>query len=548
MARVMVAAAVGGACAPIDHTRPEGVMVVVQEQQSTWLRNFNPFLTSGARWPSGAGVHEPLLVYNPMTGEYLPWLAEDYRWDRPAEQLTFTIRPGVLWSDGAPLTAHDVAFTFELLKAHPALDTGGVWRILESVSVPDDHTVTFVFQRPFSPGLLEVAHAPIVPQHVWAEVEDPVTFTNPDPVASGPFTEVLRFESQVFELGRNPHHWSGTVGVERLRFPAMSSNDQVTLALVQGDIDWAGAFVPAVERTYIGRDPDHHQAWFPLVGDAVMLYANTTVAPLDQPDLRKAISMAIDREKVVQVAMYDYTVPSHPTGLSDGYAKWRIDPVPDALDWVRHDPDKAGRLLDAAGFKRGADGLRRDASGSVLSVEITTPAGWSDWVRAAQVISRSLQAVGIDARVKGRDFTAWYDRVTKGEFSLSLGWVASGPTPYRMYRALMDPAGVEPVGTSAAANWGRYGSTQAESVLRAFETSAEPEAQQELARALQGIFLEEAPAIPLFPSASWGEANTRWVTGFPGPDDPYARLSPNTAPEPLLVMTRLQWRDAEAGQ
>ena len=66
-------------------------MVVVQEQQSAWLRNFNPFLTSGARWPSAAGVHEPLLVYNPMTGAYTPWLAESFRWDRPAEQLTFSL-------------------------------------------------------------------------------------------------------------------------------------------------------------------------------------------------------------------------------------------------------------------------------------------------------------------------------------------------------------------------------------------------------------------------------------------------------------------------
>ena len=330
-----------------------------------------------------------------------------------------------------------------------------------------------------------------------------------------------------------------------IRFPAMSSNDQVTLALVQGDIDWAGAFVPAVERTYIGRSPEHHKAWFPLVGDAVMLYANTTVAPLDRTDVRKAISMAIDREKIVQVAMYDYTVPSHPTGLSDGYTKWRLDPVPEEMNWVRHDPQEAGRLLDAAGFVRGDDGLRRDSEGNVLSVEVTTPAGWSDWVRAAQVISRGLRDVGIETRVKGRDFTAWYDLVTKGEFSLSLGWVNSGPTPYRMYRALMDPDSVEPVGTTASVNWARHASEAAKAALKAFEASADPSAQLALSHDLQRIFLEEAPAIPLFPSASWGEANTRWVTGFPSADDPYVRLSPNTAPEPLLLMTRLQWRDAE---
>lgn len=535
------------ACAPPAHVRPEGVVVVVQEQQSTWLRNFNPFLAVGnSRWPTAAGVHEPLLVYSPMTGRYEPWLATDYRWDIPAEQLTFELRPGVRWSDGKPLTADDVVFTFELLKAHRALDLGGVWRILSSVEAPDSQTVTFRFQRPFAPGLLEVAHTPIVPRHTWSVVEDPVQFSNPDPVGSGPFTEVTRFEGQLFELGRNPYHWSGELGVEALRFPAMSSNDQVTLALVQGDVDWAGAFVPAVERTFVGRDPEHHLAWFPRVGDTVFLYANTAQEPLDRAEVRKAISLAIDREQVVQIAMYDYTVPAHPTGLSDGYADWRLDPVPDADNWVRYDPVQAGRMLDAAGFPLAEDGLRRGPDGEPLSVGITTPAGWSDWVRAAQVIARSLRSIGVDARVEGRDFTAWFDRVKRGEYALSLGWATGGPTPYRLYRTLMDPAGVQPVGTPSNGNWARYGSQPARDLLDQFEATSDPTEQRRLSHELQRLFLQEVPAIPLFPNASWGEANTRWVEGFPTAENPYARLSPNAFPEPLLVMTHLQWRDAEA--
>jgi len=536
-------------CAPPSHTRPPGVVVVVQEQQASWIRNFNPFnQTGGARWPSSTGIYEPLLIYNPMTGDYTPWLASDWRWVEPARVLEFEVRPGVKWSDGAPLSAADVVATFSLLKRHPSLDSGGVWRILDDVSA-EEETVRFTFSAPYSPGLLEVAHTPIVPAHIWQDVDDPATFTNPSPVASGPFTEVRRFESQVFELGRNPHYWNGAAGdesVEALRFPAMSSNDQITLALAQGDIDWAGAFVPAVERTFEGRAPDHHNAWFPLVGDTVFLFPNTAQAPLDRPLVRKALSLAIDREKVVQVAMYDYTVPSHPTGLSDGYSDWRIDPVPQTDDWVRHDPTQAGRLLDQAGFAKGADGLRRGPDGQTLSLEITTPAGWSDWVRAAQVIARDLRAIGVDVSVQGRDFTAWFDRVTKGEFTLSLGWAVSGPTPYRMYKGLLASEGVEPVGTAAVTNWHRFGSPTADAALDRFEQTTDPAAQTAIARELQQVFLDEAPALPLFPSASWGESNTRWVTGFPSEDDPYARLSPNSAPEPLLVMARLQWRDAEA--
>ncbi len=538
-----------GACDPVDHSRPAGVMVVVQEQQAAWIRNFNPFLTTGgARWPSAAGIYEPLLIYNPMSGEYTPWLAEAWTWEEPARQLAFTLREGVSWSDGRAMTAEDVAFTFDLMRRHRALDSGGVWRILESVEAVDTRTVRVRFQRAFAPGLLEVAHTPIVPQHIWSEVGDPVGFSNPDPVATGPFTQVERFQTQLFELGRNPHYWQGPPGVSVLRFPAVSSNDQANLALVQGDIDWAGNFVPAVERTFEARDPEHFHAWFPIVGDTVFLYPNSTRPPLDQVAVRKALSLAIDRRRLVRVAMYDYTVPSHPTGLSEGYPGWRIEDIPTDQDWVRHDPAAAGALLDAAGWTRGPDGLRRNAAGDTLKLQITTPAGWSDWVRAAQVITRDLRAIGVDASVQGYDFSAWFDRVGRGDFDLSLGWSQAGPTPYRFYRSLMATEGVKPVGTPAAVNWHRYGSATADPLFAAFEATTDPEVQHHLARQMQAAFLAEAPALPLFPSASWGEASTRWVTGFPSPEDPYARLSPNHAPENLLVLTRLQARSPLAAR
>ena len=530
-------------CGGVDHTRPPGVMVVVQEQQAAWIRNFNPFLpVGGARWPANAGVHEPLLIYNPMNGQYTPWLAETHAWEEAARVLVFTLRGGLRFSDGEALTAEDVAFTFQLLRDHPALDTGGAWKNLASVEADGERTVRVTFARAFAPGLLEVAHVPIVPEHVWSQVEDPVAFANPDPVGSGPFTEVLRFETQLFELGRNPHYWQGEPGVAVMRFPTFSSNDQINLALVQGDIDWAGTFVPAVERTFEARDPEHHDAWFPVVGDTVFLYPNATVPPMDDPAVRKALSLAIDREMVVKVAMYDYTVPAHPTGLSEGYGAWRLDDLAPGSGWVRHDPAAAAALLDAAGWAAGPDGVRRDAAGEPLRLEITTPAGWSDWVRAAQVIRRDLEAVGIDARVQGYDFSAWFDRVARGEFALTLGWSQAGPTPYRFYRALMATEGVKPVGEPAAVNWHRHASPRADALFAAFEATTDPAEQRALAHDMQRAFLDEAPAIPLFPSASWGEANTTWVTGFPSEDEPYARLSPNHGPEHLLVMPRLRAR------
>lgn len=531
------------ACADPEAAAPPGVLTVLQEQQAAWVRNFNPLLaTGGARWPTAAGIYEPLLVYNRMSGEWTPWLATEWAWVEPARVLRFRLREGVRWSDGQPFSSADVVYTLELLRRFPALDGAGIWGFLEAVGAPDEHTVELRFQRPYSPGLPLVAHQPVVPRHVWEQVPDPVGFANPEPVGTGPFTEVRRFGPQLFELGRNPHYWQpGLPAVEALRFPAIASNDQALLALIQGEVDWAGSFVPAVERTYVARDPEHFQYWFPAASDTVFLYPQHSTPPLDDVRVRRALSLAVDRELLVKVAMQDYAVPAGPTALSDGYAAWRRDDLGGPQSWVRHDPAAAAALLDEAGWTRGRDGVR-ERDGEELSLPILCPAGWSDWVRAARMISGDLRAVGIDAPVQGLDFSAWFDRVSRGEFALSLGWSSSGPTPYPFYRSLMGSATVKPRGTPAGSNWHRHGDPEADLLLAAFEATSDPAEQHTLSDRMQGLFVDRAPAVPLFPTPGWGEANTRRFEGFPSAADPYASLSPNAVPDILLVLTRLRPR------
>jgi peptide/nickel transport system substrate-binding protein len=522
--------------------RPRGVLVVSQEQQAAWIRNFNPFLAPGlSRFPARGGVYEPLLIWNTMRGEYVPWLATAWTWHDDARTLEMTLRDGVRFSDGTPFTAADVEFTFKLLGAHRELDLDGVWSFLASVEAQGSHTVVFRFTRPFAPGLYYVGQTPIVPAHVWRGVADPVAYANPSPIATGPFTEVEVFESQVYQLGRNRHYWQGMPEVTALRFPAYSSNEQANLALIAGEVDWAGNFVPAIDRIFTAVDREHQHYWFPRVDGTIVLYANTTQPPLDDVRVRKALSLAIDRELVVDVAMYGHTQPSDPSGLDDGLASWRGAAPNPADDWVRHDPIAAGKLLDEAGCTRRGDGIRR-CNGMRLEVTLQTVAGWSDWVRAAHVIARDLAKIGIAARVRTHDFTAWFDRLQRGNYGLSLGWTESGPTPYTFYRGLMSSEAVRPVGTASARNWNRFGDAQADVALADFERSLDPVEQHRLAAAMAKRFAETAPVIPLFPSPSWAEYSTTRFTGFPSAADPYARPTPNRQPECLLVLTKLRPR------
>jgi peptide/nickel transport system substrate-binding protein len=259
--------------------------------------------------------------------------------------------------------------------------------------------------------------------------------------------------------------------------------------------------------------------------------------------VRKAISMAVDRELVVEVALYKYSRPADATGLSDAYTTWR-DPEAAGADWVRHDVKRANALLDEAGHRRGPGGLRRHADGRPWKYEVMAVSGWSDWVRAAQVIARNLRELGIDASVRTYDFSAWQQRAQEGNFDLSIGWSYESATPYTFYRWLMASDTVKPEGTVSFSNWHRYGSREADRLLAQFEREPDPAGQRRIATGLQRVFAAEAPAIPLYPNPSWGEFNTSRFQGFPSAAHPYADPSPNKFDrgETLLVLTALEPR------
>ncbi|AUX37864.1 peptide ABC transporter substrate-binding protein [Sorangium cellulosum] len=534
----------GSAAAPAPKPAAKGAAMVTisREQQASWVRNFNPLLAEGnVRFPTVAGIYEPMLIYNTMKSEYTPWLATSYAWSDGNKKLTFTIRPKVQWSDGQPFSAKDVAFTFELLKKHPALDLSGVWKFIDAVAAKDGATVEFTLKRPYVPGLSYIGHQPIVPEHTWKDVADPVTYANENPVATGPFTEVKVFQNQVYELGKNPNYWqAGKPAVDGLRFPAYPGNDPISLALTNGEIDWAGAFVPDIDKVFVAKDPANHHYWFPLVGGTATLYPNTTKKPFDDVRVRKAISMGIDREQIVKIAANNYTQPADATGLDDSYNRFRNEKAA-AGDWVKLDVTRANQLLDEAGYAKGADGIRAK-DGKPMRFEINVVTGWSDWVRAVQIIAQNLKQLGIDATLKTYDFSAFFEALQKGTFDMSMGWTTVEPTPYNFYRDLMSAELVKPVGEISARNWHRFGAKEADPLFREFEAAIDPAEQKRIIDELQMIFVQAAPVIPLFKNPSWGEYNTKRFTGFPTKEDPYAKLTPNNPPEYLLVLTELRPR------
>jgi len=527
-------------CAPRDLPP----LVVSVEQQEAWVRNFNPLLPLYvSRWPAAGGIYEPLMIYNPVSNEYEPWLATGYAWDETDHVVVFSLRDDVRWSDGEPLQVDDVVFSFALLRRHPEVEGNGVWDFLREVRALDEHRVAFVFDYTFVPGLEFLAHQPILPEHIWRDVNAPATFANEHPVGTGPFTEVLHFDEQVYELGPNPYYWQeGTPQVGRLRMPLYRNNEEVIESLLAGGIDWSGNFIPDVEQLYVAKDPEHRGSWSPLMSGPVYLFANTTRPPFDLAEVRKALSMAIDRRRIADEALHGVTRPADGSGLSDAHRRFHDPEVAERATWIHYAPDAAASMLDEAGFALDQDGVRRGADGVPLSFEIIACSGWHDWVQATQIITENLAAVGIDLTIELLAQDQWFDRLQYGSFDLSLGFTVEGQTPYGLYWRLMSPRSVHPIGEPAAQSWHRFGDDGAQALLEAIEMTREEEIQQELFRQLQARFIELAPALPIVLAPSWGTYSSTRYVGFPDARNPYALLSPNHTPQCLLVMTRLRPR------
>src|SRR5690606_4887677 len=123
------------------------------------------------------------------------------------------------------------------------------------------------------------------------------------------------------------------------------------LAAISGDVDWTQTYMPDIQTTYVDKDPEHRHFWFPTTGAEINWQLNTTKKDFSDVRVRKALSMAVDRDQVTKVGMSGYAKPADCTGLSNNYDKWRDTAVVEKCDWTKRDVEGAKKLLDEAGYK-----------------------------------------------------------------------------------------------------------------------------------------------------------------------------------------------------
>ncbi len=476
-----------------------------------YQRNFNPYFSGATGYVAAGFIYETLIYANTKTGQFIPWLASEYKWGAGYKEITFKLRNNVKWSDGTAFTADDVIFTFEILKKFPALDTVGIWKsgVVDVVKV-DNYTVKVKMNVVNTLILYSLAGVYIVPKHIWGKVEDPSKFTNEEPIGTGAYL-LDNFSTQVVTLKKNPNYWNASkIKVDSIRIPAYSGNESAQLAVANGELDWAGINYPQIEK--LVQQNKNLNYWF-AEGNPVFLFFNLAKEPFNNVTLRKAFAYAVDRDMLIKIGMTGYAAPVNPVLIKSGYEYLISEDLKNL--WWKYDPKTAERLFAQAGFKKGRDGIL--AKGNIkLSYELLVPAGWTDWIAVCELLSQQMMNYGVELKVTPIDYGEYLQRIRNKNFDVVLSWSNYGATPYNFYDNHLGSANAY-----VGSNRGGWIDKTTDELLAKIKETADVNTRKVIMSRLQRIMLENMPAIPLYYNPVWFIYSTKNFTGWPNAKNPY---------------------------
>jgi peptide/nickel transport system substrate-binding protein len=509
-------------------------LVVEGSPETTITQSFNPFAPTAAANGMGATalVYEPLIQFDlaaPPT--YYPWLATGFAWSDGGKVITFTVRQGVKWNNGTPFTAADVAFTYNMVKNNPAANIGGLK--ISSV-VTSGNTVTLTFPTPQYANLESIANVPIVPKSVWSTVGNPVTFTDPNPVGTGPYM-LGTFTPEGITLKKSPDYWQpADVKVPAVYYPVYTSNTSALSALFTGQLDWAGNFIPGMNKNFIAPDPVHHHYWMAADGTSNLI-PNLTKWPTNQLAVRQAISLAIGRAQIAAEGEAGLSVPTQSaSGLTQPmYNAWAGPLASMPTLSATANPTAAEQVLEKAGFTKGSNGYF-EKNGQVVSLTIVGPAPYTNIAEDSSIAAQHLQAAGIDATFQGTGLGAWFTDVADGDFQLTERWSNTGVTPYNLYDGWLDSSLA--AGAAASGDFERLNDPAIDADLTKLAAASTVTEQTSDLIPLEQFVASDLPIIPVATADADFEYNSAHYVGWPTAQNPYDIGQPESPQEEVVIL------------
>jgi peptide/nickel transport system substrate-binding protein len=488
-------------------------------------------LNPAKNWDYASGVvglaYETAFRYDPLTARFIPWLAKSGRW---TSKVTYVmqVRNGVKWSDGKPLTANDVKYSFDILKiaTHPQ---NALWKTtgLQSIGLSGNKVI---FRFKGAPGVQQFDfyrfNVAIVPQHIFKGYSKTELATgnmsNPKKlVGTGPYVyqSGASASAQTFVWQKRTGWWAtkqlGLNVAPRYIVDIHNASNAAALSnLLAGNIDLFNNFAPrsAIKgqfKTYFAKAPFH------LGANTTWLFPNTTRKPLNDKQFRRALAYSINMSQIISKAYQGLVAKASPTGLLPIWNKW-IDKKVVKQYGFSYKAAKARSILAAAGYRdRNGDGYVENKDGSKIDLQIMVPNGWSDWMTAIQVISASAKAVGIRMQPAYPDYATLVDDRGHGRYDLVLAndrqW---SNTPWTYYQYIYQ---LPILDNQTTVNYERYTNSSAWKLTQALDripTNRTAAVKTTMSK-LQKVFLQDLPAIPLWYNGMWSMVNTKYWANWP---------------------------------
>jgi peptide/nickel transport system substrate-binding protein len=492
--------------------------------ESTITQAFNPFIPTQAIWGMGATglIYEPLLQFDiAAPPKYYPWLATSYQWSNGGKSVTFTIRQGVKFNNGTPMTPADVAFTYNLVKNNKALNLAGL--AISSVST-SGNTVTLTFPAAQYTNLQSIAGVPILPQSIWSKVGNPATYPDANPVGTGPY-KLKTFTPQGFTLTKNTGYWQASLAkVTNVYFPVYTSNTGALSALFNDQIDWTGNFIPGLQKDFVAKSPATHHFW-EAPGSTNAFIPNLNKWPTNQLAVRKAISLAVNRTVLATEGEAGLENPVlNASGITlPTYSAWSAPVASDTVS-ATGNAAAAQAALTAAGYTKGSNGFFQKG-GKTVSITLISPSAYTDYAEVGSIAAQELKNAGIDANFQGISVNAWNQDMATGNFTLAEHWSNGGVTPYNLYDNWLDSALSSP--TAATGDYEGLKNPTIDSALAKLAGS-QTVAQQTAALTPIAKYVEaNLPVIPVTTASDWFEYNSQHWVGWPTQSNPYESGQPS---------------------
>jgi peptide/nickel transport system substrate-binding protein len=497
-------------------------LVMESSPETSITQDFNPFISTAA--PQGMGatglIYEPLIQFdlaNPSIN--YPWLATSYKWSNAGKAITFTIRTGVKWNNGTPLTPADVVFTYNLMKQNAAINLGGL--TISTVSSSGD-TVTITFPTSQYMNLQQVAGVAILPQAIWSKAGNPATFTDANPVGTGPYM-LSSFTPEGYTLTKNPYYWQ-SVPVSKVYFPVYTTNTGALDALFSGQITWTGNYIPGLQKNFVDTNPADHHFW-EAAGGTNSLMPNLTKWPGNQLAVRQAINAAIDRTTIGAEGEAGLENPVlNATGLTlPTFQAWS-GPVASMTNSATANVAAAKQILTKAGYKLDSAGYFA-LNGKEVDFTLIDPSAYTDYAQDDALVAQQLRAAGINCTFDGLSVNSWNADVADGDFSMTMHWSNGGITPYNMYQGWLDPALAS--GSTATGDFERLNDPALTADLAKVSGDSTVSAQATDLVPLEEYVAKNLPVIPTVTAADWFEYNSQYFTGWPTQSNPYDSGQPS---------------------